>query len=258
MGYRQTDQKVYKKKEVVEKPVKQRKEPKAPTERKPRGRQKKEIKIVVDDDENVIVNPQIITKDGEDPFAQLTEENVSSRASSKKGSKSSTKSLSELSSLSSLAKESESSVSTAKSSNKSKTPSVVSDESLDDEQLADLYLKDKAAFREYMNKKKGKGIENKISTNSNNMNSWVQYVKEYASKNGMKYNEALKDPACKAGYKKGNGLVSDVKKAVKSVGKKVGLGIIDEAAAAGYADQVLIADAYNQKNLGAQKKYISL
>jgi hypothetical protein len=69
----------------------------------------------------------------------------------------------------------------------------------------------------------------------------------------MKYNEALKDPACKAGYKSGSGLVSDVKSAVKTAARKVGLGIVDES-----ADQVLIADAYNQKNLGAQKKYISL
>lgn len=51
---------------------------------------------------------------------------------------------------------------------------------------------------------KGKGLNNNISIN-NNMNSWVQYVKNYASKNGMKYNEALKDPKCKAGYKVSSG-----------------------------------------------------
>jgi hypothetical protein len=223
MGYRQTDQKVYKKKEVVEKPVKQRKEPKAPTEKKPRGRPKKPRK-------------QVRVADYDEPddfFAKLTQKEVEKIPPAP-------------------VKEPSVKAPTAKA------PSVVSDESLDDEQLADLYLKDKAAFREYMNKKKGKGIENKISTNSNNMNSWVQYVKEYASKNGMKYNEALKDPACKAGYKKGAGLVSDVKSAVKTAARKVGLGIVDEAAAAGYADQVLIADAYNQKNLGSQKKYITL
>jgi hypothetical protein len=119
---------------------------------------------------------------------------------------------------------------------------------------------DPNAYFANLEKKYGRGIENKISNKSIGMNSWVQYVKDYAAKNGMKYNEALKDPACKAGYKKGNGLVSDVKKAVKSVGKKVGLGIIDEAAAKGYADQVLIADAYNQTQLGsnAHKRYISL
>ena len=33
-------------------------------------------------------------------------------------------------------------------------------------------------------------------------NKWIQHVKAYASKHGMKYNEALKDPACKSSYKK--------------------------------------------------------
>lgn len=33
-------------------------------------------------------------------------------------------------------------------------------------------------------------------------NRWVQHVKAYASKHGMKYNEALKDPKCKSSYKK--------------------------------------------------------
>ena len=110
---------------------------------------------------------------------------------------------------------------------------------------------------------KGKGMKNKISNKSIGMNSWVEHCKAFAKKKGIKYNEALKDPECKASYKKGEGLVSDVKSAVRSSAKKIGLGkcgmgVVDEAAAAGFADQVLIADAYNQKNLGAQKKYISL
>lgn len=33
-------------------------------------------------------------------------------------------------------------------------------------------------------------------------NKWVQHVKAYASKHGMKYGEALKDPKCKSSYKK--------------------------------------------------------
>jgi len=33
-------------------------------------------------------------------------------------------------------------------------------------------------------------------------NRWVQHVKAYASKHGMKYNEALKDPRCRSSYKK--------------------------------------------------------
>lgn len=32
-------------------------------------------------------------------------------------------------------------------------------------------------------------------------NCWVEYVKEYASKNGMSYRDALRCPKCKAGYK---------------------------------------------------------
>ena len=248
LGFKETNEKVYQKKQVAENP------PKAPTEKKPKGRPKKEKKIVVKEDENLIVNPQIITKDGEDPFAEdeeliipeLTEDKLNSRGSSIKGSKSSTKSLSE------------SSVSTAKSSKKAK--SVKSESSISTASSGDVAGIDTNAYFANLEKKYGRGIENKISNKSIGMNSWVQYVKDYAAKNGMKYNEALKDPACKAGYKKGNGLVSDVKKAVKSVGKKVGLGIIDEAAAKGYADQVLIADAYNQTQLGsnAHKRYISL
>lgn len=124
-------------------------------------------------------------------------------------------------------------------------------------------------------KRKISVIENKISTKSIGMNKWVQYVKDYAAKKGIKYNEALKDPDCKAGYKKvegGKGLVTDVKKAVKSASKKMGLGIVDEASAKGFADQVLIAKTYNETQLGAQtenevinkkkslygKKYITL
>jgi hypothetical protein len=35
-------------------------------------------------------------------------------------------------------------------------------------------------------------------------NAWISYVKEFAEKKGMKYNEALKHPELKAGYKKGS------------------------------------------------------
>ena len=38
-------------------------------------------------------------------------------------------------------------------------------------------------------------------------NSWIQYVKAFlAEKNHMNYRDALKDPRCKASYKKGSGL----------------------------------------------------
>jgi hypothetical protein len=99
--------------------------------------------------------------------------------------------------------------------------------------------------------------KNKIYRN-NKMNSWVQHVKDFAAKKGIKYHEALKDPECKATYKKsnqGSGLVQDVKKAVKSSSKKIGFGVVDEL-----DDQARIATSYNSKQLGdnSAKKYISL
>lgn len=36
-------------------------------------------------------------------------------------------------------------------------------------------------------------------------NAWVNHVKEYASKNNLKYFDALKDPECKASYMKTGG-----------------------------------------------------
>ena len=36
-------------------------------------------------------------------------------------------------------------------------------------------------------------------------NSWIQYVKSFAEKNNMNYRDALKNPRCKASYKKGSG-----------------------------------------------------
>ena len=33
-------------------------------------------------------------------------------------------------------------------------------------------------------------------------NAWIQHVKEYAKKNGMKYPVAVGDPGCKAAYNK--------------------------------------------------------
>jgi hypothetical protein len=39
-------------------------------------------------------------------------------------------------------------------------------------------------------------------------NQWIEHVKEYASKHGVSYRTALKDPQCKSAYQKvkGNGL----------------------------------------------------
>jgi hypothetical protein len=35
-------------------------------------------------------------------------------------------------------------------------------------------------------------------------NKWISHVKDFASKNGMDYRNALKDPKCRASYKKGS------------------------------------------------------
>ena len=34
------------------------------------------------------------------------------------------------------------------------------------------------------------------------MNPWIQHVKAFAKKHGMKYNEALRNPQCKNSYRK--------------------------------------------------------
>ncbi len=231
MGYKKTDEKVYKRKVVVEKPEKPRKEK---TSGKPVGRPKS------------IRKQAVLEEEPDDLFAKLTQGEVASRGSSRAPSKTSEKSVSDISSLSSLAKESEKSISTAKSSSKassvksSKSSSAGSSESgIDDDDLD--------AFLENQYKKKlglgilGKGI-NKISNNSNMANSWITYVKEYAAKNGMSYRDALRDPNCKAGYKKG-GVV------------KKGRGVVDEM-----GGQALLAVSYNDSELGANagKKFISL
>jgi hypothetical protein len=106
MGYKKTDEKVYKRKVVVEKPEKPRKEK---TSGKPVGRPKSIRRQAVLEDEE----PDLFSR------VYLNESSLSSRGSSRTPSKTSNKSVSELSSLPSLAKESEKSISTAKSSSKS-------------------------------------------------------------------------------------------------------------------------------------------
>jgi hypothetical protein len=109
---------------------------------------------------------------------------------------------------------------------------------LDEEEQDELFLM-LNDYDAYM-KKYGSGIKNKISVNNKKMsNPWITYVKEYASKNGMSYRDALKDPKCKAGYKK----------------PMKGAGVIDEV-----GKDELIALMNNDSELGANagKKYISL
>jgi hypothetical protein len=40
---------------------------------------------------------------------------------------------------------------------------------------------------------------------------WIEHVRTYAKANGIKYSDALKDPACKASYKTGSGLTQSSK-----------------------------------------------
>ena len=49
---------------------------------------------------------------------------------------------------------------------------------------------------------KGKGKSKHGGIQTGGANKWVMHVKAFANKHGMKYNEALKDPRCKASYKK--------------------------------------------------------
>ena len=59
--------------------------------------------------------------------------------------------------------------------------------------------------------KEGAGIKKKSNNKIKGMaNKWITYVKDYAKKHNMKYNDALKDPKCKAGYKSGSGVLGKV------------------------------------------------
>ncbi len=94
-------------------------------------------------------------------------------------------------------------------------------------------------------------------------NAWIEHVKSYCQKKGMKYNDALKSAECKAAYKSGAG----TKKGMARVGqpkgarlayddlpdskyfriKKKGKGIIDEMG----QQQARIAYGTNELGLGA-------
>jgi hypothetical protein len=53
-------------------------------------------------------------------------------------------------------------------------------------------------------------------------NSWIEFVKSYAKKHNMKYNEALKDKGLKVAYNKSKGTSTGKKGAVKETGKGKG------------------------------------
>lgn len=51
--------------------------------------------------------------------------------------------------------------------------------------------------------RQGAGIKKSANSIKGMPNAWITHTKEFAKKNNMKYNDALKDPANKASYKKG-------------------------------------------------------
>ena len=51
-------------------------------------------------------------------------------------------------------------------------------------------------------------------------NTWIEFVKSYAKKNKMKYNEALKDPKLKGAYEKSKKGGSKMKKDEMMMDKK--------------------------------------
>lgn len=89
-----------------------------------------------------------------------------------------------------------------------KAPSVSSEGSSDlDSEDERLFMEDYDAFKKKHNigQKKGKGIENIISTKNKMPNKWIEYVKQFAKTNGITYRDALRDPKCKAGYSSKSG-----------------------------------------------------
>jgi hypothetical protein len=93
--------------------------------------------------------------------------------------------------------------------------------------------------------KTGRGEIKKSPVNNIGMaNSWIEYVKAYAKKNNMKYNEALKDPKMKAGYKKGGALDPDNQTHTSKSKKVLGSGMPSSR-------DEYISQLYDQANLGA-------
>lgn len=118
----------------------------------------------------------------------------------------------------------------------------------------------------------GAGLKKKSTTNIKMPNKWISYVKDYAKKHNMKYTDALKDPKCKAGYKKGGALESDLPDAKffrtplpdtetplpgvilnpKYIKKPKQIGkYIRQGSGLNRTAEDFIAELYNQANLGA-------
>ena len=77
-------------------------------------------------------------------------------------------------------------------------------------------------------------------------NSWIMYVKDFAKKNNMKYNEALKSPACKAGYRKGK----------EGMGFPTKMQLANSGLGMPTSREEFAAEQYDQRNLGANGKVI--
>jgi len=102
-----------------------------------------------------------------------------------------------------------------------------------------------------LDKKKSNG--NIIMPDGKKPNKWIDFVKQFASKNNMKYNEAIKHPATKAHYKTGKGAKKLTAKQLQQLIGPVGAGMPT-------SKEDYIAEQYSQSQLGAEggKHYISL
>jgi hypothetical protein len=75
----------------------------------------------------------------------------------------------------------------------------------------------------------GRGLIEKKTSNSKYMaNKWIEHVKEFSKKHNCSYREALRNPECKAEYKKGGSIPTN--------------------------EESVLAVDYNSKNLGAHKQ----
>lgn len=111
--------------------------------------------------------------------------------------------------------------------------------------------------------KQGVGIKNSVNSIKGMPNAWITHTKEFAKKNNMKYNDALKDPANKASYKKG-GMVGETHimpdgtimtgKTHTSKSKVIKTPVVMKGKGMPTSRDAYIAELYEQANLGANGK----
>ena len=115
-------------------------------------------------------------------------------------------------------------------------------------------------LKEYLKKKEAKAggvitaedLEKKSPPIKKMANNWIEYVKFYAKKNNMKYNDALKDPKLKAGYKKHKegGFIFPL--LMGAVGSSLIKGLSGRGMPT--SQEAFVAENYEQKNLGQHGK----